>query len=204
MVLSISILESMYVLTELGTWLIDRCVCRVLLYVYSIVQRSQLFQREDYVFKSLVISFETDKYWYWELVMFSRRFCIASINVVTQNDVNAHNLLFGAMLMYLVVQMKCNPFRIQQVNTLEAYAVCLFCLLFVLYIVRNIQPDDMNKMCLNVLIITPLVVYLSTIVHMVVMAFRIKQPNYTRDRSKLYNPLLILCLIVQIAVLVWP
>eukprot|EP01083_Nonionella_stella_P109825 320702_1 len=165
--------------------------CCLFVQLFKDRHQPQLFRRDDYILEPLVIAFKTDTYWYWELVMFSRRFCIAMVNVVTQNEVNAHNLLFTSMLVYLVLQVKCNPFKIHQVNTLEA--VCLFCLLSILYIVRNVEvnpnDDDVNasvaKMCLNVLIIAPLMVYLGSIIHMTVRTVRIKKslPNYQRDRS---------------------
>jgi len=85
---------------------------------------------KKYFLESLVKSYKLKQYWYWEMVMFSRRILIAKISVDQGTQTSFQSFMFILMIVYLVLQMNCRPFAIDQVNRMET--ICLCCLLSIL------------------------------------------------------------------------
>ena len=113
--------------------------------------------KDTYILSSLLNSYKTDKYWYWEVVIFLRRFIIAMLIVLTES-IYAKNILFIVILIFLFAQMKCNPFRIKEINTLES--ICLGCLLATLYILKSESQNTVSIVALNFILLLPFLMFL--------------------------------------------
>eukprot|EP01083_Nonionella_stella_P086331 239805_1 len=141
-----------------------------------------LLRDNKYVLESLVKAFKREQYWYWEIVMFSRRFIIAMLNAL--GDIkNANDALFVLLIIYLMAQFACNPFRIKEVNRLEI--VCLLCLLSTLHILSNntnsaAEHNIFPLLLLNGLIALPFIVF---VIHAVQINCREKNGGEIDDNS---------------------
>ena len=134
------------------------CWFGILLYRdHTNLSSQHLMILDEYVLESLVKSYNTEKYWYWELVLFSRRIIIAMINVLTDSII-AKNTLFILIFIYLLAQINCNPFRIKQINTLDT--VCLCCLLMSMYILSNGVQDNLSLVILNFILLLPFILFI--------------------------------------------
>eukprot|EP01083_Nonionella_stella_P096611 271656_1 len=136
--------------------------------------------RHNDAFESFVVSFKTEPYCvYWELVLFTRRIMIAMIYVaVAPPNETAHNVSFILLLMYLALHIKCQPFEMQQMNTLEA--VCLLCLLSIMHIIQTTY----NQSILTALVLFPLCWYA---VHICAMAINVYKRS-ANEKAKSISP----------------
>ena len=151
-------------------------------------KKNKLLNNDTYILQSFVKSYKIKNYWYWEIIIFSRRLIIAMINILTQ-DIYTKDILFILISIYLLLQIYCKPFKIEKINNLEC--ICLVCLLFLLYILINNNNNNNNNndniysiILLNILIILPLIIF---IIQIIIIIFKYKKTNINNKKSVTIN-----------------
>eukprot|EP01083_Nonionella_stella_P015906 44489_1 len=124
-------------------------------------QDSEYLKQNTYVLSSLVKSYKINQYWYWELIIFSKRLLVAMLTVVYMDNVTVKNILFVSLALYLCAQIYCNPFKTERINSLET--ICTLCLLLILYILDNATDEEestFSLILLNMVLLLPLILWI--------------------------------------------
>eukprot|EP01083_Nonionella_stella_P065254 170808_1 len=134
-------------------------LCGVLLRLWFVIYKQDASQRENETnpYRSLTRRFKNNM-WYWEFVLFIRRFGIAALtSFYDLADQMTSILLVSFIVLLFALQTKFTPFKHQRANMVES--MCLFATVSIV-IALIVMEEGTTAMSwyLTLLIITPLLI----------------------------------------------
>eukprot|EP01083_Nonionella_stella_P019101 53106_1 len=152
-------------LEAFGAWWISGFIGIILIilcfvFLFWRIKRQQMESRfaSSNKYRKFVKSYKR-KYWFWEFVLFSRRFFIALFTSIQFVGGDYTNFIFVLVLiMYLCLQIQYKPFAFGRVNRIETLCLILLLAAFVcVNFVRLDGDDTFVAAVLSICILIPLV-----------------------------------------------
>eukprot|EP01084_Bolivina_argentea_P124585 220762_1 len=142
-------------------WMFGLILCLIVvvffiaLFIRIYYQTKQSRTSPHNVYRNIVKPFKTE-YWWYEFVLFSRRFVIAaftSLRLLSSNDI--HIFLLIILMIYLVIHCVIFPFKYQRLNIVETICLCTLLIISGVTIEMNENNEDFGNLFISFAIIFP-------------------------------------------------
>mmetsp|Transcript_22308 Transcript_22308/g.35812 ORF Transcript_22308/g.35812 Transcript_22308/m.35812 type:complete len:293 (+) Transcript_22308:116-994(+) len=147
-----------------GGWWFFGCfgivgVLALFLFIFVKIKKQSPMQRyaNDSVYRKVVRSFDPN-HWYFEFIIFARRFCIAlfaAIQFVAGYYSNVIFMIF--LLLFLILQIHFKPFANSRMNCMEVFCLLSLIIVFVTanYVASNRDDGMYASVILSICMIAP-------------------------------------------------
>eukprot|EP01084_Bolivina_argentea_P280748 480175_1 len=166
-------------------------ICTIFIVLWYFVFKQSVSDRENESnqYRSLVNKFAS-KSWYWENIMFIRRFGIALLTAIYYLNENITNiLLISFLIILLCLQIKFHPFKYKRANLMET--ICLFGLISIIVCLNFIDNTHIMVLWyLSFLIFSPFIIVCIMILFTIYRwykFFKTKNIDFNKEQIALYR-----------------
>ena len=156
----------------------------------KLVEVDQNTKQDPNYFLNIITSRYKPQYYYWELILFTRRIIIALVSVSEPNIVIKF-IFIGLMIFFSYLQYLYNPFIIHQANQMEFMLINAY--IFAVMIQMPLNPKFSNKqlnIATSVLILFPIILIIYYTAQLVIMKYKDSEKIVRHKEIELSLPLL--------------